>query len=239
MNLNSFDHLHNLEKKIEYFFLNFSLLKQAMMHSSYANEQHFLRSACNERLEFLGDAILELVSSEYLFKKYPKESEGSLTKIRATLVCESNLANCAKNICLSEYLLLGRGEENTGGRTRNSVISDAFEALIGAIYLDAGFDAAKEFICNFLLNEKDEQFFDDSKSTLQEYVQANFQETLSYEIVNEQGPDHRKHFEVCVKLGEIIIGTGKGFTKKAAQQSAAYEGMLSLKNNAELFSKKK
>ena len=165
--------LKKLERQIGYTFQDFSLLKKAMMHSSYTNEKHMEKHYCNERLEFLGDAVLELVSSEYLFLNEPKVSEGELTKTRASMVCEPSLAFCAREIGLGEYLLLGRGEEATGGRQRDSITSDAMEALIGAIYLDGGFTNAKEFIHRFILTDlENKKLFYDSKTILQEMIQA-------------------------------------------------------------------
>ena len=154
--------LRELEQKTGYEFQNKKLLFQAMTHSSYANEHHMDKSRCNERLEFLGDAVLEVVSSDFLFHKYKKLPEGDLTKMRASIVCEPTLALCAGDLSLGDYLLLGKGEEATGGRERNSVVSDAMEALIGAIYLDGGFASAKEFISRFILNdiEHKQLFFD-------------------------------------------------------------------------------
>ena len=165
--------LKELEKKTGYTFKDFSLLEQAMMHSSYTNERHLPKYRCNERLEFLGDAVLELVSSEYLFNESPHTPEGELTKTRASMVCEPSLALCARDISLGDYLLLGKGEEATGGRLRDSVTSDAMEALIGAVYLDGGFTSAKEFIHRFILTDlEDKKLFYDSKTILQEMVQA-------------------------------------------------------------------
>ena len=145
--------LKELEKKIGYRFQKFALLKKAMVHSSYANEMHLPKYNCNERLEFLGDAVLELISSEFLFFDESRMQEGDLTKLRASMVCEPALAFCARQLNLGEYLLLGKGEEATGGRKRESVVSDAMEALIGAIYIDGGFASAKEFIMKFVLND--------------------------------------------------------------------------------------
>ena len=223
-------HLKELEKKIGYEFQDFSLLEQAMMHSSYTNEKHLEKYHCNERLEFLGDAVLELVSSEFLFLESPKVSEGKLTKTRASMVCEPSLAFCAREIELGSYLLLGKGEEATGGRQRPSVTSDAMEALIGAIYLDGGFTNAKEFIHRFILNDiEHKQLFYDSKTILQEMIQSRQTGALSYEIIKEEGPDHNKSFEVRALMGEEEIGRGVGRTKKAAEQVAAYNGILKLK----------
>ena len=173
--------LKELEKKIGYTFENHKLLERAMMHSSYTNEKHLEKYRCNERLEFLGDAVLELISSEYLFGELPRVSEGELTKTRASMVCEPSLAMCARDIDLGSYLLLGKGEEATGGRMRDSITSDAMEALIGAIYLDGGFTSAKEFIHRFILTDlEDKKLFYDSKTILQEIVQANKAGNMSW-----------------------------------------------------------
>lgn len=221
-----------LEKKIGYEFKNFQLLINAMTHSSYANEHHIPYSGNNERLEFLGDAVLEVTSSEFLFHKFQDMPEGELTKKRASLVCEPTLALCAREIPLGDYLLLGKGEEATGGRRRDSIVSDAMEALIGAIYLDGGFASAKEFIYRFILNDiEHKQLFYDSKTILQEIVQSRFSEPLTYELLKEEGPDHNKSFQVCAKIGEREIGQGKGRTKKAAEQMAAYHGILTIKDS--------
>ena len=218
-----------LEKKIGYAFENLDLLVNALTHSSYANEHHIAYRGNNERLEFLGDAVLEVTSSEFLFRTYPNLPEGELTKKRASLVCEPTLALCAREISLGNYLLLGKGEEATGGRRRDSVVSDAMEALIGAIYLDGGFANAKEFIHRFILNDiEHKQLFYDSKTILQEMVQAKYKETLVYELLKEEGPDHNKSFEVCVKIGDEEIGRGLGRTKKAAEQVAAYHGICKI-----------
>ena len=222
--------LKELEHRIGYTFQDFALLKKAMSHSSYVNEEHLPKYECNERLEFLGDAVLELVSSEFLFFEHPTTPEGELTKTRASMVCEPALAFCAREIELGEYLLLGKGEEATGGRNRNSVVSDAMEALIGAIYLDGGFANAKEFIHRFILNDiEHKQLFYDSKTILQEMIQSRQTGALSYEILKEEGPDHNKSFEVRALMGEEEIGRGVGRTKKAAEQVAAYNGILKLK----------
>lgn len=221
--------LKKLEKKIAYTFQDFELLKQAMRHSSYANEKQLPKHECNERLEFLGDAVLELVSSEFLFYEHTKMPEGELTKTRASMVCEPSLAFCARDLDLGSYLLLGKGEDATGGRKRESITSDALEALIGAIYIDGGFASAKEFIRRFILKDlENKKLFFDSKTILQEIVQANFKETLSYRMISEKGPDHDKSFQIAVYIGEEKYGTGTGRTKKAAEQEAAYETILKL-----------
>ena len=219
-----------LEKKIGYEFENFQLLITAMTHSSYANEHHIPYSGNNERLEFLGDAVLELVSSEFLYGSFPKLPEGELTKKRASLVCEPALAYCARELNLGSYLLLGKGEDATGGRKRESIVSDAMEAVIGAIFLDGGFARAKEFVLKFVLNDiEHKQLFYDSKTVLQEMLQARSEDEISYEIISEAGPDHDKSFEAQVSAGGMVLGTGSGRTKKAAEQQAAYRAICLLK----------
>ena len=221
-----------LEKKRGYRFNDGRLLEKAMTHSSYANEQRMSKQECNERLEFLGDAVLEVVSSDFLFHRYPDMPEGDLTKTRASLVCEPTLALCAREIELGSFLLLGKGEEATGGRERDSVVSDAMEALIGAIYLDGGFASAKEFIHRFIMNDiEHKKLFYDSKTILQEIVQSQEGEALHYVLLKEEGPDHNKRFEVAACLGNEEIGRGAGRTKKAAEQMAAYQGILKIRKS--------
>ena len=218
--------LKELEEKIGYRFQNPALLTQAISHSSYVNERHMGKLLSNERLEFLGDAVLELVTSEFLYIKYPQMPEGDATKTRASLVCEQSLALCAKEIGLGRYIYLGKGEEAGGGRERPSITSDACEALIGAIYLDGGFTSAKEFILEFILNDMEhKQLFYDSKTILQERIQACHAERLHYELIREEGPDHKKLFVVQAMLGSQVIGEGSGRTKKAAEQAAAYNAL--------------
>ena len=205
-------------------------LTQALTHSSYANEKHMKKGSDNERLEFLGDAVLEIVSSEFLYHKYPNLPEGELTKLRASLVCEPTLAFCTQPLHLGDYLLLGKGEDMTGGRKRKSILSDALEAVIGAIYLDGGFANAKEFISKYILTDTEhKQLFYDSKTILQEEVQGGDKGSLHYELVREEGPDHNKHFVVAAYVGEEKLGMGEGPTKKAAEQQAAYEPLLKLR----------
>lgn len=221
---------NELEARIGYRFSDRKLLTRAMTHRSYANEHRLGKLECNERLEFLGDSVLEVVSSDFLYHKYPEKPEGDLTKIRASIVCEPTLAYCAEEIELGGYLLLGKGEESTGGRGRASVVSDAMEALIGAIYLDGGFASAKEFILRFIMNDiEHKQLFFDSKTILQEIVQSQTDQPLSYELLREEGPDHNKIFESRALVGEEEIGRGTGRTKKAAEALAAYHGILKLK----------
>ena len=204
-------------------------MKQALTHSSYANEKHLKKLSDNERLEFLGDAVLELTSSEFLFSHYPKLTEGQLTKLRASIVCEPTLAMCTEELHLGDYLFLGKGEDQTGGRHRKSVLSDAMEAVIGAIYLDGGFANAKEFVLKFIMTDiEHKHLFYDSKTILQEVVQGEH-EQLSYVLLEESGPDHNKSFKVAVQIGNRQVSMGIGHTKKAAEQEAAYQALLILK----------
>ncbi len=226
--------LHDLEKIIGYEFKDFNLLRQAMTHSSFSNEHRLNKLTNNERLEFLGDAVLEIVTSEALFIKYPKMPEGDLTKTRASIVCEPTLAFCSRDIKLGSFLLLGKGEDMTGGRGRDSIVSDAMEALIGAIYLDGGFANAKEFIDKFILSDiEHKKLFFDSKTILQEIVQSEYKEELTYVLVGEEGPDHNKTFIVDAMIGNKKVGSGSGRTKKAAEQEAAYNVIVKLKTNAQ------
>ena len=227
--------LDGFQKIIQYQFNNIELLKNALTHSSYANEKKTGNYKDNERLEFLGDAVLELTSSEFIYTGNPDMNEGKMTRLRASIVCEPTLAMCARQIHLQEYIMLGKGEDLTGGRTRDSIISDALEALIGAIYLDGGFANAKEFIHRFVLNDlENKQLFYDSKTILQEVVQAHGLE-VEYELTGEEGPEHDKKFHVIAKAGDLFVVKGTGHTKKAAQQQAAYNALLHLKKNGTQF----
>ncbi len=223
--------LKELEDRIGVSFRQKDLLFQALSHSSYANEHREQGAQDNERLEFLGDAVLELVSSRFLYLAYPDLPEGDLTKLRASLVCEPTLALCARQIRLPDYLLLGKGEERTGGRRRNSIVSDALEAVIGAIFLDSGMEAADTFIRSFILNDiEHKKLFYDSKTILQEVVQREFQgQELSYRLVKEEGPDHDKHFTMAACIGSKTLGEGSGSTKKGAEMEAAYKALIELK----------
>lgn len=221
-----------LEEKIAYHFQDKKLLRRALTHSSYANEMQVNKFEDYERLEFLGDAVLELVSSEFLFRVNPGLPEGKMTKLRASMVCESALAFCARDIRLEEYILLGKGEECTGGRRRDSITSDVMEAVIGAIYLDGGMAPAKAYIDRFVLSDLEhKKLFYDSKSNLQEVVQGRFKKSLEYELLDVCGPEHDQTFRVQVRMGEEVLGTGEGHTKKAAEQQAAYEALLLLRDN--------
>ena len=224
-----------LEKKSGYHFQNPHLLKQAMTHSSYANEHKAKGYHDNERLEFLGDAVLEVVSSEFLFRHYPALPEGDLTKLRASIVCEPTLALCARELDLGDFLLLGKGEEHTGGRKRDSIVSDAMEALIGAIYLDGGFASAKEFVHRFIMTDiEHKKLFYDSKTILQEQVQKNWHDgEISYVLTGEEGPDHDKTFLVDLYVAGEKKSSGKGRTKKAAEQDAAYRCLINWKERQE------
>ncbi|MEI3212812.1 MAG: ribonuclease III [Lachnospiraceae bacterium] len=222
--------LEELQDKIGYRFQNTDLLKQALTHSSFANEQKINKLKDYERLEFLGDAVLELVSSEFLFRENPQMPEGQLTKLRASMVCEPALAYCAKDIDLGSYILLGRGEEYTGGRYRSSITSDVMEAIIGAIFLDGGIENAKKHIYRFILSDLENKIlFLDSKTILQEEIQKKKDAQLRYELIGESGPDHNKQFTVDAYLNDVLIGSGTGRTKKAAEQQAAYEALLKMK----------
>lgn len=222
--------LERFEEIIGYQFKEMKLLRQALTHSSYANEKRMSKQENNERLEFLGDAVLELTTSEYVYRADAKMPEGELTKLRASLVCEQTLSMCAKEIGLGEYLLLGKGEAATGGRERKSILSDAMEAVIGAIYLDGGFTNAKEFINKFILSDIDnKKLFFDSKTILQEIVQSDYKKRLHYELLSESGPDHNKKFTVMAYMDDQEMCSGVGHTKKAAEQEAAYKSILMLK----------
>ncbi len=222
--------LQVLEERIGYRFQNIALLKQALTHSSFTNEQKINKQKHYERLEFLGDAVLEMVSSEFLFKAHPQMPEGELTKLRASMVCEPSLAFCARDLELGKFILLGKGEESTGGRKRESITSDVMEAVIGAIFLDGGIECAKAFINRFILSDlEDKQLFYDSKTNLQELVQGSLKQEIRYEPAGEFGPEHDKTFMVEVYVGAEKIGTGEGRTKKAAEQKAAYEALLTLR----------
>ena len=217
----------SLEEKIEYTFKNKLLLKEALTHSSYANERR-KGVVCNERMEFLGDAVLSIITAELLYNKFPDMPEGELSKLRSSLVCTAELSEFAKEIDLGEYLLLGKGEMNTGGKERPSILENAFEAFIAAIYLDGGMEKAKKYVLRFLNSALETHHikFKDYKTALQEVIQKNPDETLNYVIVGESGPDHDKRFEVEVHLNSNVIGKGMGKSKKQAEQEAAREALL-------------
>lgn len=219
MNLNEF------EKVIGYEFKNKSLLETALTHSSYANEKQTGRE-CNERLEFLGDSVLGVITADYFYHNLAHLPEGEMTKKRAACVCEKSLFGFAKEINLGKYLLLGRGEENTGGRNRASILADAFEAVIGAIYLDGGLESVRGFVLSFVKKAAEKQLsIRDYKTELQEIIQKNPNEHLTYVLVGESGPDHDKRFEVEVMLNSNVIGCGIGKSKKLAEQQAAKQAL--------------
>ncbi len=218
--------LKKLEGKIGYEFKDKGLIMQALTHSSFSNEQKINKFKNYERLEFLGDAVLELLSSRFFFETYPDMSEGQMTRLRSSMVCEPALAFCARDLSLGEYILLGKGEEATGGRKRDSIISDVMEAVIGAIYLDGGIEEADKFVRKYILSDlEDKQLFYDSKTILQEKVQKEGK-SLTYELVSEDGPDHDKIFVVEAVVDGKTVGKGQGRNKKSAEQQAAYQVLL-------------
>lgn len=222
--------LTELEEKIEYHFKRIALLEEATTHSSYSNERKINKTGNYERLEFLGDAVLELTTSDFLFHKKPQMPEGKMTKTRASLVCEQSLAYCARDLGLGAYIRFGKGEESTGGRNRDSIIADVVEAVIGAIFEDGGLEEAKRFIYQFVLSDlEDKQLFYDAKTILQEHVQQHALGELKYELIDERGPEHDKCFVVEARIEGKRIGEGSGRTKKAAQQQAAYQALLAFR----------
>lgn len=219
-----------LEETIGYTFFDKTLLKRALTHPSYANEQKINKIGHYERLEFLGDAVLEMISSEYLYQNYEHLSEGKMTKIRAAAVCEEALAFCGEKIKLGDYIFLGKGEQATGGKKRQSTVADIMEAILGAIYLDGGLENAKVFALKFILKDidkKGEEF--DSKTTLQEIVQHRKLGTIQYVLLEEKGPEHAKEFVCGVLIDQKQCGIGRGKNKKDAEQKAAYEALQKFK----------
>lgn len=230
--------LEYLEEKIGYQFHNKKLLQRALTHSSFTNEQKINKIGDYERLEFLGDAVLEMVSSEFLFHEHPEVPEGELTKMRASMVCEPALAFCARDLELGQFIRLGKGEESTGGRKRDSIISDVMEAVIGAIFLDSNIEHAKTFIYSFVLSDLENKvLFYDSKSNLQELIQGKLKKEFHYELMEESGPEHDKTFIVEVVMEQETLGKGLGRTKKAAEQQAAYQALLLLRDKGYVFKK--
>lgn len=222
--------MKELEKKIGHTFQDRTLLETALNHSSYANENRAEGLESNERLEFLGDSVLGQIVAAYLFLTYPKMPEGQMTRLRAELVCEQSLHAVAQKLDLGRYIKLGRGEEHTGGRQRESILADAVEAVIAAMYLDGGMEVARHFIDEYILFgfEKEVHTATDYKTALQEQVQRRSGQTLAYELVSESGPDHRKTFTMRVALNGKPIGEGSGRTKKEAEQNAAKAGLEAL-----------
>lgn len=219
------DRLKRLEKIIGYNFKDIKVLRQAITHRSFANENRVRHIKDNERLEFLGDAILDLIISRYLYDKYPEMPEGDLSKVRASIVCEASLAKVAKKIKLGEYIFLGKGEEMSGGRERPSILADAFEAVTGALLVDYGYEESKRFLTETLIASVDHlsagDLYTDYKTLLQENIQKESTLPLHYEVVEEKGPDHDKDFYVAVYHGTVCLGRGVGKSKKEAEQEAA------------------
>ncbi|WP_035501164.1 MULTISPECIES: ribonuclease III [Fusobacterium] len=216
--------LVDLEHRINYYFNDKNLLKNALIHRSFGNEHKHYKNINNEKLELLGDAVLGLVVAEYLYQKYPEEKEGVLAKIKSMAVSEPVLASISRKLRIGEYLLLSKGEMVTGGRDRNSILGDVFEAILGAIYLDSGFFAAKEYVL-FHLKDMIDHIDDfeeilDFKTILQEYCQKKYRDIPKYTLVGEEGPDHRKLFEMQVQI-QNNIAKAKGTNKKIAEQMAA------------------
>lgn len=217
------DNISEFEDIIEYKFNNKKYILEALTHSSYSNENK--KFEFNERLEFLGDSVLSIVISDHLFKEETDLPEGELTKLRANIVCEESLSEVANDISLGEYMLLGKGEEATGGRQRISILADAFEAVIAAIYLDGGVEKAKTFILKYMEeiidNSRKGNIFRDYKTHLQEVLQSMGESNIWYKLIQEKGPDHNKRFVMQVGLNESVLGTGEGKSKKEAEQLAA------------------
>ena len=215
--------IKELEKAIGYQFRDISLLENALAHSSFANERWHNSLRSNERLEFLGDSILGMIVADHLYRNFPDRPEGELTRMRADMVCEQSLAVVAGRIHLGSHLLLGHGEEQGGGRNRNSILADAVESVIAACYLDGGYNAALQFVNTFVLSDIPVVRYHnaDYKTALQEKVQQKKNQVLSYHLVGEEGPDHDKRFRVEVQLNGSVVGTGTGTSKKRAEQDAA------------------
>ena len=222
--------IKDLEEAIGYRFHNISLLQNALTHSSFANERWHNSLLSNERLEFLGDSILGMLVAEYLYRTFPDRPEGELTRMRADMVCEKTLASVAARIHLGDHLMLGHGEEQGGGRSRDSILADAVESVIAACFLDGGIEAAQKFIRTFILVEVpvSQMHNTDYKTKLQELVQQKKNQVLSYTLTGESGPDHDKHFTVAVSLNGGIVGQGEGRSKKRAEQEAARAAIRNL-----------
>lgn len=219
-----------IEQNINYVFHDKALLKQAMSHSSYINEIKINGYKSYERLEFLGDAVLELISSEYLYEHYEDMPEGKLTKLRASIVCEFTLSSVSKQLHYGDFVLLSKGEELTGGRNRNSILCDLFESVLGAIYLDGGMEPARQYVHTFLMTDiENKQLFYDAKTTLQEMVQKDGKGVVTYKLIEEKGPDHNKTFVTGVLVDGKQLAAGEGTSKKNAEQMAAYQAILKLR----------
>lgn len=219
--------MKNLQERLGYKFKNEGLLINALTHSSYANEAHPAYGS-NERLEFLGDAVLSIIVADYIYNNFSKMPEGELTKLRASLVCEKSLCGFSRELGVGKCLKLGKGEATNGGADRPSLLADAFEAILAAVYLDGGMEAARRMVMRFVLEElrhTDDEVFKDYKTRLQEVIQRNPEERLSYVLIGESGPDHDKRFTVEVHLNSNVLGTGVGKSKKLAEQSAAKQAL--------------
>lgn len=218
-----------LKDKIGYRFQNPVLFRKALTHSSYANEQRARHLQNNERLEFLGDSVLGFVTADYLYNHFPELPEGELTKLRAAVVCEQALYEVAKELGIDKEICLGHGEETSGGRRRPSILADAVEALLGAIYLDGGIEPARAFVLSFIPQAAERarqgRMFKDYKTALQEIVQKNRQETLEYRLAGSSGPDHDKTFTMQLLLNSNVFAEGKGHSKKEAEQMAAKQAL--------------
>ena len=233
LNKHRLDALRQLSTKLSVQFNNINLLNQALTHTSYANECKNSIIMHNERLEFLGDAVLDVIVSEYLFRQLPSLPEGELTKARAVVVCESTLARSSAELGIGEYLFLGKGEASSGGRERSSILADTFEAIIGAIYMDSGFESSARFVlkqlhADLILVEHGE-YFKDYKTLLQEVIQKDNDSKVIYEIIDESGPDHHKMFKVAVLVNTKQLGSGFSKSKKEAEQHAANQALIKLK----------
>lgn len=226
--------INELEKAIGYPFHNITLLQNALSHSSFANERWHDSLKSNERLEFLGDSVLGMVVADYLYHTFPNRPEGELTRMRADMVCEKTLATVANSLDLGRHLMLGRGEELGGGRSRESILADAVESVIAACYLDGGMEAAVQFIQKFILvNVPVTKLHNaDYKTALQELVQQKKNQVLAYNLVGESGPDHDKQFQVELTLNDEVVGVGVGTSKKRAEQAAAKVAIEYLYPNA-------
>lgn len=227
------DKLNELEKKLDYSFKDLDLLNLAFFHSSYGNETKEYKNISNERLEFLGDALLDLIVSDLLYKSDKNLKEGTMTKLRSKMVCEESFSNMARYLNLGDYLLMGYGEELSGGKEKSSVLADSFEALFGAIYIDSGYESAFKIIDEkfkglFIAEIKNKTSFIDYKSMMQEYNQKVSNKKLKYKIVDELGPDHDKSFKTDLYSGSRKLGTGIGHSKKQAEQNAAKDAAKKL-----------
>ena len=223
--------MKKLEEIIGYEFQNEKLLKTALTHSSFLNEHGLDKTECNERLEFLGDAVLETISSEFLFKNYPENMEGDLSRMRSALVCEKSLCEASRSLQLGAFLRLGKGMEKEGGRNNDAVLADAFEALLAALFLDGGMEVAKKLVYSYVLNDTEEKILlNDAKTRLQEMIQKEDRH-VSYRLLSASGPDHQKSFTCQALINDEPFGTGTGSSKKQAEQAAAYETIKMIRNN--------